>query len=141
MADRQREIRKSHGVIVMVLKKCLPHIVRIELLQCEPALVRIWQIPGVCCSVLQLCCNVVQCGAVCCSVLQCVAACYSVLQRVTMCGSVVQWCSMVQCEVAWCSMLQCGVVCFTVIVMVLREQLPKCDVLREYSSETVDQMQ
>jgi len=47
----------------------------------------------------------------------------------------------VHCEVAWCSMLQCGVVCFTVIVMVLREPSPKCDVLREDLSETVDQMQ
>ena len=31
-----------------------------------------------------MCCSVLQCGAVCCSVLQCVAVCCSVLQCVAM---------------------------------------------------------
>ena len=49
----------------------------------------------------QLCCSVVQCGAVCCSALQCVAVCFSVLQCVAV------YCSVLQCVAVCCSVLQC----------------------------------
>ena len=41
-----------------------------------------------CCSVLQVCCSVLQCVAVCCSVLQCVTVWCSVSQSVAVCCSV-----------------------------------------------------
>ena len=76
-----------------------------------------------CCRLLQqVCCSVLQCGAVCCSVLQCVAVCCrwplfhpSVLLCDAVCCSMLQHvaacCSMLQRDAASCSMLQYVAVC------------------------------
>jgi len=60
-------------------------------------------------AISQVCCSVMQCGAVWCSVVQCVAVCCNVLWRVVAC------CSVVQCGAVWCSVLQCVAVCCNVL--------------------------
>ena len=54
---------------------------------------------------LQVCCSVLQCGAVCCNTSQCAAKCCSVLQCVAVCRSVLQ------CVAVCCSVLQCVTLC------------------------------
>jgi len=71
----------------------------------------------VCCSVLHLCCSVLQCDAVCCSVMQCVALvlqCVAlVMQRVAL---VLQFVTLVfQCVAL---VLQCVAVCCSVLLCV-----------------------
>jgi len=58
-------------------------------------------------SVVAVCCNVVQCGAVSCSVLQCLAV----------------FCSVVQCDAVPCNVLQCLAVSCSLVSMpsVLKE--------------------
>ena len=101
-------------------------MLRCGVLQCSEAQCNVLSFVAVCCSVLQLCCNMLQCVAdvyvrasgrgwmgircvavvlqLCCSgcsVLQCVAVCCSVVQCGAVCCSVLQLCC--SCVAVCCS--------------------------------------
>jgi len=64
----------------------------------------------VCCS-REMCCKVLQYGAVWCSVLRCVAVCCRSVARYVCCSRR----NVLQCVAVWCSVLQCATECFRVL--------------------------